>query len=49
MGTLTIPLSRIEGHAQVVIAFSGSTVLSAHFQATDLRGFEFFVQGAPAD
>ncbi len=49
MGTLTIPLSRIEGHAQVVIAFSGSTVLSAHFQATELRGFEFFVQGAPAD
>ena len=49
MPTLTVPLSRIEGHAQVVITFSGSTVLSAHFQATELRGFEFFVQGAPAD
>lgn len=49
MGTLTIPLSRIEGHAQVVIAFSGSRVLSAHFQATELRGFEYFVQGAPAE
>jgi len=49
MATLTIPLSRIEGHAQVVIEFSGSNVFSAHFQATELRGFEFFVQGAPAE
>lgn len=49
MATITIPLSRIEGYAQVVIEYSGGTVLSAHFQATELRGFEFFVQGAPAD
>jgi F420-non-reducing hydrogenase large subunit len=49
MPTLTIPLSRIEGHAQVAITFHGGKVLSAHFQATELRGFEFFVQGAPAE
>lgn len=49
MTTLTIPLSRIEGHARVVINLSGEQVLSAHFQATELRGFERFVQGAPAE
>ena len=48
MAQLTIPLSRIEGHARVTIHFSGAKVLSAHFQATELRGFEYFVQGAPA-
>lgn len=30
------PPSRIEGHARVVVEFYGSTVLSAHFQATSL-------------
>jgi F420-non-reducing hydrogenase large subunit len=49
MSTLTIPLSRIEGHARVVIEFSGSATLAAHFQATEMRGFEYFVQGAPAE
>ena len=49
MPTLTIPLSRIEGHARVVISFRGSETLSAHFQATERRGFEFFCQGAPAE
>jgi F420-non-reducing hydrogenase large subunit len=49
MTTLTIPLSRIEGHARVVINLSAGRVLSAHFQATELRGFEYFVQGAPAE
>ena len=49
MATLTIPLSRIEGHARVVIEFHGSVVVSAHLQATELRGFEYFVQGAPAE
>jgi F420-non-reducing hydrogenase large subunit len=48
MARLTIPLSRIEGHAQVSIHFHGSTVVAAHFSATELRGFEAFVQGAPA-
>jgi len=49
MGTLTIPLSRIEGHARVVVHFRGEEVISAHFQATELRGFDYFVQGAPAE
>lgn len=49
MATLTIPLSRIEGHARVVITFRGREVLAAHFQATEFRGFRYFVQGAPAE
>jgi F420-non-reducing hydrogenase large subunit len=49
MPTLTVPLSRIEGHARVVIEFQGARVLSAHFQATELRGFEMLVQGVPAE
>lgn len=49
MPTLTVPLSRIEGHARVVIEFRGARVLAAHFQATELRGFEMLVQGAPAE
>ncbi len=49
MPTLTIPLSRIEGHAQVRIHFHGSEVQAVHFQATEMRGFEYFVQGAPAE
>ena len=49
MTTLTFPLSRIEGHAQVVIEEVAGQVLSANFQATELRGFEQFVQGVPAE
>ncbi len=49
MPTLTVPLSRIEGHARVVIEFQGARVISAHFQATELRGFEMLVQGVPAE
>ncbi len=49
MTTLTFPLSRIEGHARVVIEVRGGDVMSAHFQATELRGFEYLVQGAPAE
>jgi len=49
MATLTFPLSRIEGHAQVVIEVRGSEVLSAHFQATEFRGFEYLVRGGPAE
>ena len=48
MATLTVPLSRIEGHARAVINFRGGEVLSAHFQATELRGFELLMQGVPA-
>jgi F420-non-reducing hydrogenase large subunit len=47
--TLTFPLSRIEGHAQVVIEVQGGEVVSAHFQATEFRGFEYLVQGVPAE
>jgi F420-non-reducing hydrogenase large subunit len=49
MTTLTIPLSRIEGHAQVIIHLHGSEVISATLQATERRGFEYFLQGAPTE
>ncbi len=49
MATLTFPLSRIEGHARVVIEVRDGEVVSAHFQATELRGFEYLVRGAPAE
>lgn len=49
MPTLTFPLSRIEGHAQVVIEVQNGQVVSAHFQATEFRGFEHFVLGVPAE
>jgi len=49
MPTLTFPLSRIEGHAQVVIEMQAGEVVSARFQAMEFRGFEYFVQGAPAE
>ena len=49
MATLIFPLSRIEGHAQVVIEVEAGKVLTAHFQATEYRGFQHFVQGVPAE
>ena len=49
MPTLTFPLSRIEGHAQVIIEVQGGQVISAHFQATEFRGFQYLVQGIPAE
>ena len=49
MPTLTFPLSRIEGHAQVVIEVQGGEVVSAHFQAMEFRGFGHFVLGVPAE
>ena len=49
MPTLIFPISRIEGHAQVVIDTHGDEVVSAHFQATEFRGFGYFVQGIPAE
>ncbi len=49
MTTLTFPLSRIEGHARVVIETEGGKVLAAQFQAVELRGFRHFVQGTPAE
>lgn len=49
MTTLTYPLSRIEGHARVVIEVEAGNVLAAQFQAVELRGFRHFVQGTPAE
>jgi F420-non-reducing hydrogenase large subunit len=49
MTTLTFPISRIEGHAQVEIEVHNGEVLSAHFSAMELRGFHHFVQGIPAE
>lgn len=49
MTTLTFPLSRIEGHARVVIETRDGEVTLAHFQAMELRGFEHFVKGTPAE
>ena len=49
MTKLTFPLSRIEGHAQVVIEARGGEVVSAYFQAMELRGFEHFLVGTPAE
>ena len=49
MTTLTFPLSRIEGHARVVVEVRDGMVQSAKFQATEFRGFEYLVKGAPAE
>jgi coenzyme F420-reducing hydrogenase alpha subunit len=49
MTTLTFPISRIEGHARVIIEVHGGEVVSARFQATEMRGFKKFVQGVPAE
>jgi F420-non-reducing hydrogenase large subunit len=49
MPTLTFPLSRIEGHARVVIEVEGGEVKSAGFQAMEFRGFKYLVQGVPAE
>ncbi|MEL7643423.1 MAG: Ni/Fe hydrogenase subunit alpha [bacterium] len=49
MTTLTFPLSRIEGHARVVIEVEAGNVLASQFQAVELRGFRHFVQGTPAE
>lgn len=49
MSTLTFPISRIEGHARVVIEVQAGKVVSARFQATEMRGFQKFVQGVPAE
>lgn len=48
MKSITIsPVTRIEGHAQVTIGLDDrGEVASAHFHATELRGFEKFLEGA---
>ncbi|HRS75432.1 MAG TPA: nickel-dependent hydrogenase large subunit, partial [Anaerolineaceae bacterium] len=49
MTTLTFPLSRIEGHARVVMEVENGRLLAAQFQAVELRGFRNFVVGTPAE
>ena len=49
MTTLTFPLSRIEGHARVVMEVENGKLLTAQFQAVELRGFRNFVVGTPAE
>lgn len=49
MTTLHFPMSRIEGHAKVIVDIEGSNVRSARFQAMEYRGFEQFLKGMPAD
>lgn len=49
MTTLTFPISRIEGHAQVVIEVQDGKVVSSGFRATEFRGFSYLVQGTPAE
>ncbi len=49
MATLTFPLSRIEGHARVEIEVRDGRVISTRFQAEELRGFNYLVQGVPAE
>ena len=48
MKKITIsPVTRIEGHAQVTISLDDrGEVADAHFAATELRGFEKFLEGA---
>jgi hypothetical protein len=48
MKNITIsPVSRIEGHAQVTISLDDKgEVANDHFHATELRGFEKFLEGA---
>ena len=46
---LTFPMSRIEGHAQVLIEVEDGRVTSARFQATEFRGFAYLVHGVPAE
>jgi len=49
MTTLRFPLSRIEGHARVEIEVQDGQVVAAQFQAIEMRGFRYFVQGTPAE
>jgi len=49
MTTLRFPLSRIEGHARVEMEVQDGKVVSAQFQAIEMRGFRYFVLGTPAE
>lgn len=47
--TIQFPVSRIEGHAKVVVDINDGKVSNARFLAQEYRGFEQFLQGMPAD
>ncbi|WP_136808794.1 Ni/Fe hydrogenase subunit alpha [Desulfosediminicola flagellatus] len=47
--TIQFPISRIEGHAKVVVDIDNGKVRNARFLAQEYRGFEQFLQGMPAD
>jgi F420-non-reducing hydrogenase large subunit len=49
MATLVFPLSRIEGHARVIIEVQDGQAVAARLEATEFRGFEYFVRGVPAE
>lgn len=49
MTTIHFPMSRIEGHAKVVVDMEDGQVRSARFRAMEYRGFEQFLQGMPAE
>lgn len=49
MTTLRFPLSRIEGHARVEMEVQDGKVVSAQFQAIEMRGFRYFMLGTPAE
>ncbi len=49
MATLIFPLSRIEGHARVVVEVQDGRVRSARFEAMERRGFDYFMHGMPAE
>ena len=48
MATIHFPVSRIEGHARVVVDIHRGEVTSARFLAMEYRGFEQFVCGMKA-
>ncbi|BHH82067.1 Ni/Fe hydrogenase subunit alpha [Desulforhopalus sp. 52FAK] len=47
--TIQFPISRIEGHAKVVVDIDKGAVRNARFLAQEYRGFEQFLKGMPAD
>lgn len=49
MTTLRFPLSRIEGHARVEMEVQDGKVVTAQFQAIEMRGFRYFMLGTPAE
>ena len=49
MPLLRFPLSRIEGHARVEMEVQDGKVVTARFQAIEMRGFRYFVLGTPAE